>query len=184
MSNGVQTGPPIGGQKGLVAMFKMMHRLDKAKAELDSVKAEKVEMERKVDGGRAMLHSVRPVSYELKVAVGELPKCEFASHAAMVQQGVNEIRRDALRIVQAIALQVERSRQPVCRVEQSVAAMILWCAIDRRQVAAKLELIAEYSGVFGNVRVEVARPLGKAAGSRPVECVGLWWPTRLKSMDA
>src|ERR1700722_1568823 len=44
-------------------------------------------------------------------------------------------------------------------------------AIDRRQIAAKLELIAEYSGVFGNVRVEVARPLGKAAGSRPVECV-------------
>ena len=42
-------------------------------------------------------------------------------------------------------------------------------AVDRRQIAAKLELIAEHSRVFGNVRVKIARPLGKAAGRRPIK---------------
>jgi cell division protein FtsB len=39
----------ISGQKGVISMFRLMRQLEKSKDELDSVKAERIGLERKVD---------------------------------------------------------------------------------------------------------------------------------------
>src|ERR1700735_1510217 len=51
--------------------------------------------------------------------------------------------------------------------------MVLRNAVNRCQITAKLELIAKYSGVFWNVWVKIARPLGKAPGCRPIEGIDI-----------
>src|ERR1700693_3426486 len=52
--------------------------------------------------------------------------------------------------------------------------MILGRAIDRREIATELELIAEDARIFRNVRVEIARALGETTAACNSKRVGVF----------
>src|ERR1700740_3613414 len=101
-----------------------------------------------------MLHGVRPGLDKLDVAVRKFRDRKFIPHRAVREQPLNKNRGHALRIIEPIALQIERSRQPIRGIEQSVATMIFGHSIDGSQIAAELKLVAENTWVLGNVRMK------------------------------
>src|SRR4029077_6998747 len=124
-------------------------------------------MKRKIESCRAMLHGVRPGLDKLDVAVGKFRYRKFVRNGPVGEQSLNEDRGHALRIIEPVALQIERSSQPIRGIEQSVAAMIFGHSINRSQIAAELKLVAENAGVLGNVRVKIARAFRKSAAAHP-----------------
>src|SRR6185503_8964934 len=112
-----------------------------------------------------------PAFYQPYVPVGKLANGKLAGERAVIQQFQNELCGYALHVVQSVSLHVERSSKPTGCLQQTVSAVVLGHAVDRREIAAKLKLVAEYAWIFRDVGMEVSRTFFESTTLSMSKCV-------------
>src|SRR5215469_8387793 len=123
-------------------------------------------MQRKVERARTVLHGVGPLLNKPDIAIREFPNRKLSSKRSMIKQLKHKDRGHPFSVVQPEALDVQRPCQPIRGIHESVCAMVWRCAVNRCEIATETERVAEYSGIFGNMRMEITWAFRETAGIR------------------